>query len=201
MKSSEQTKFKEKNIGKTILFSMGYFFNTYIIVAFNNYVWTYYEGELGLISLISLWPIYMAIANAIYTIWSMISNPLLGYYTDRPLKSTRRIGFHTPWIIISGIPTIFLFLFLFTPPSVSGPESALLIIIYYLLIVCLFDIFNSLFQTHSFGAFAAHFRSDTARRRAGFFTQLFTFLANFLAITIWSQIIDPGNPTTFIIAH
>lgn len=199
-KDSEQTKFKEKNIGKTILFSMGYFFNTYVIVAFNNYVWTYYEGELGLISLISLWPIYMAIANAIFTIWSMISNPLLGYYTDRPLKWTRRIGFHTPWILISGIPIIILFFLLFTPPSVSGPESALPILLYYLLIVCIFDLFNSLFQTHSFGAFAAHFRGDSARRRAGFFTQLFTFLANFIAITIWSQIIDPGNPTTFILA-
>ncbi|GAH09971.1 unnamed protein product, partial [marine sediment metagenome] len=42
-----------------------------MIVAFNNYVWIYYEGELGLINITALWPIYLAIANVIFTIWSM----------------------------------------------------------------------------------------------------------------------------------
>ncbi len=188
---------KEYNIGKMLMFSMGYFLNGFMLVAFNNYVWTYYEGELGLISIVSLWPLYMFIANVIFTIWSMLINPILGYLTDKPTKWTKKIGFHTPWIIIGGIPAIILFFLFFTPPAITGIESVIPILIYYLIIVCLYDLFYSLYQAHSFGAFPAHFRGDSVRRKAGTMTQIFIFLANFLTITIWSLIIIPGNNRSF----
>jgi Na+/melibiose symporter-like transporter len=191
---------QDPSIKKMLKFSMGYFFNVYTLVAFNNYVWTFYEGELGLMSVIVLWPIYIAIANVIFTIFSMVSNPLVGYLTDKPMKWTKKRGFHTPWIIIGGIPAIIFFFLLFTPPLVSEPENATLILIYYLIIVCIYDVFNSLLRTHSYGAFPAHFRGDIARRKAAFITQVFTFLSNFFTIMIWSQIIEPGNPASFTIA-
>ena len=191
---------EEPSLIKMVMFSTGYFLNTYLMIAFNNYVWTFYEGELGLISIVSLWPIYMAIANTIYIIWSIMINPVIGYLTDKPFKWTKKRGFHTPWIVIGGIPTIILFFFLFTPPQVSGIESVLPILIYYIIFVLLYDISYSLLQTHSFGAFAAHFRGDATRRKGGMLTQIFTFIANFLAITVWSLVIDPGNPTSFTIA-
>ena len=191
---------EEPSLIKMVMFSTGYFLNTYLMIAFNNFVWTFYEGELGLISIVSLWPIYMAIANTLYIIWSMLINPVIGYLTDKPFKWTKKRGFHTPWIIIGAIPTIILFFFLFTPPQVSGIESVLPILIYYVIFVFLYDMSYSLLQTHSFGAFAAHFRGDTTRRKGGILTQVFTLIANFLAITIWSLVIDPGNPTSFTIA-
>jgi len=191
---------EEPSLIKMMMFSTGYFLNTFLMIAFNNYVWTFYEGELGLISIVSIWPIYMAIANTIYTIWSMLINPVVGYLTDKPFKWTKKRGFHTPWIIIGGIPTIILFFFLFTPPQVSGIESVLPILIYYIIIVLAYDMSYSLLQTHSFGAFAAHFRGDATRRKGGILTQIFTFIANFFAITIWSLVIDPGNPVSFTIA-
>ena len=180
---------KEASLSKMIAFSFGYFLNIYVMVAFNSYVWTFYERELGLISIVSLWPLYMAIANVIYTIWSMITNPLLGYLTDKPLRWTKKRGFHRPWIIIGGIPTLIFFFLLFTPPQVTGVESIMPILVYYILIVFLFDTSYSLLQTHSFGGFGAQFRSNKERVKAGFSTQIFTFLANFLAIAIWSLII------------
>lgn len=190
----------QQNTWKMILFSTGYFLNGFLLIAFNNYVWTFYEGELGIINFISLWPIYMAIANTIYTIWSMLSNPLIGYFSDKPLKWTKRFGFHTPWVFLSSIPTILLFFFLFTPPIPTSAENAIFVFFYYIIIVSLYDFFYSLLQTHSYGAFAAHFRGDKARRKGGLLTQVFTFLGNFLAITIFSQIINPGVPISFSIA-
>jgi len=191
---------EEPSLIKIVMFSTGFFLNTYLLIAFSNYVWTFYEGELGIISIVPLWPIYMAIATVIYTIWSMLINPVIGYLTDKPFKWTKKRGFHTPWIIIGGIPTIILFFFLFTPPQVSGIESVLPILIYYIIIVSIYDMSYSLLQTHSFGAFGAQFRGDKTRRKGGMLTQLFKFLANFLAITIWSLVVDPGNPTSFTIA-
>ena len=172
-----QTQPEESSTIKMVMFSTGYFLNTFLMIAFNNYVWTFYEGELGLISIVPLWPIYMAIANTLYIILSMLINPVIGYLTDKPFKWTKKRGFHTPWIIIGGIPTIILFFFLFTPPQVSGIESVWPILIYYIIIVFLYDMSYSLLQTHSFGAFAAHFRGDTTRRKGGILTQIFTFIA------------------------
>jgi Na+/melibiose symporter-like transporter len=197
---SSSTLFEEPSMWKMVLFSTGYFLNTFLMLAFNNYVWTFYEGELGLIGLTSLWPIYMAIANMVFTIWSMITNPLIGYLTDKPMKWTKKRGFHTPWIIIGGIPSIVFFFLLFTPPIVSGIDRVIIIFFYYLLVVAIYDTCYSILQTHSFGAFAAHFRGDKARRKGGILTQIFTLLANFLSITIFSQIIDPGTPITYTIA-
>jgi len=165
-----QARPEEESLLKMMMFSTGYFLNTFLMIAFNNFVWDFYEVRLGLKSVVPLWPIYMAIANTIYTIWSMLINPVMGYLTDKPFKWTKKLGFHTPWIIIGGIPTIVLFFFLFTPPQVSGIESALPILIYYIIIVFLYDMSYSLLQTHSFGAFAAHFRGDTARRKGGIST-------------------------------
>jgi Na+/melibiose symporter-like transporter len=199
-KSQRSDKPKEASFSKMITFSFGYFLNIYVMIAFNSYVWNFYEVQLDLIDITSLWPIYMAIANVIYTIWSMITNPLLGYLTDKPFGWTKKRGLHTPWIIIGGIPTIIFFFLLFTPPKVSGSESIMPILVYYLLIVFLFDTSYSLLQTHSFGSFGAQFRSNKERVRAGFSTQIFTFLANFLAIALWSQIIIEKNPSSFTIA-
>lgn len=191
---------EEPSLIKMVMFSTGYFLNIFLMIAFNSYVWTFYEGELGLIGITAIWPIYLAIANAIYIIFSMLISPVIGYFTDRPFKWTKKRGFHTPWIIIGGIPTIILFFFLFTPPQVSGIESVLPILIYYIILVLLYDVSYSLLQTHSFGGFAAHFRGDATRRKGGILTQIFTFIANFLAITVWSLVIDPGNSTSFTIA-
>ncbi len=199
-RSSRQNNNEDPSTLKMIMFSMGYFFNGFLIVAFNNFVWHYYESELGLIDIISLWPIYMAVTNVIFTIFSMLSSPIMGYLTDKPNKWTRKLGFHTPWILIGGIPTFVFFFLIFTPPNITGLESVFPVLLYYLIMVFLYDISNSLFQTHSFGAFPAHFRGDAVRRKAGMITQIFIFIANFLTITIWSQIIVPGNPSTFTIA-
>jgi len=204
LKSSEKVlksaEIEEPTTGKMIMFSMGYFLNGFLIVAFGSFVWHYYEIELGLINIINLWPLYLWIIFVIFTLFSMITNPIIGYLTDKPMKWTRKRGFHTPWIIIGGIPTVILFFLIFTPPNVAGIESVFPILFYFLIIVFLYDIFNSLFQTHSFGAFPAHFRGDITRRKAGMVTQIFIFLANFLATTIWSIIIFPGEPATFTIA-
>jgi len=204
LQSSEKGKisaeFKEPTTGKMIMFSMGYFINGFLIVAFGGFVWHYYEIELGLIGINQYWPLYLWYIYVIFTLFSMLINPIIGYLTDKPMKWTRKRGFHTPWIIIGGIPTVLLFFLIFTPPAVTGSESVFPILFYFLLTVFLYDVSNSLFQTHSFGAFPAHFRGDKVRRKAGMVTQIFIFLANFLATTIWSIIIFPGKPETFTIA-
>ncbi len=185
---------------KIFLFSMGYFFNIFVMMAFNSFVWTFYEDNLGFTNIVSFWPIYMALANVVYTIWSMVVGLLIGFYTDRPTRWTKKRGFHTPWIIIGGIPTIILFFLLFTPPNVTGVGSVIPVLLYYIIIVCLFDAFFSLINTHTFGGFGAHFRGESNRRKAGLISQIFTFIANFLTVGVWSLIIIPGNPPSFTFA-
>jgi Na+/melibiose symporter-like transporter len=191
---------REPTIKKMLLFSMGYFFSGYLIVSFGSFVWHYYESELGLIGVTNLWPIFLAIINIIYTVFSMITNPIVGYLTDKPMKWTKKRGYHTPWVIIGGFPASLLFFLFFLPEGGGGIESVFPILIYYLIIICLYDFTYSLYQTHSFGAFPAHFRGDKTRRIAGTITQIFIFLANFIGTTIWSQIIIPGRASSFTFA-
>jgi Na+/melibiose symporter-like transporter len=199
-KRTNPTNSKDPSTGKMIMFSMGYFFNGFLIVAFGSFVWHYYEIELGLKAVVSLWPLYLWIVNVIYTVFSMVINPIIGFLSDKPRKWTKKWGFHTPWIIIGGIPTAILFFLIFIPPHNIGIESVFPILLYFLFTVFLYDVFNSLFQTHSFGAFPAHFRGDATRRKAGMITQILIFVANFFGTMIWSLTISPGKPATFTFA-
>jgi MFS family permease len=98
---------EEPSMIKMVMFSTGYFLNTFLMIAFNNYVWTFYEGELGLISIVPLWPIYMAFANTLYIILSMLINPVIGYLTDKPFKWTKKRGFQSFIIAIIHALTIY----------------------------------------------------------------------------------------------
>ena len=81
MKSSEKGSYpierRDPSTWKMIMFSMGYFFNGFLIVAFGSFVWHFYEIELGLKAVLDLWPLYLWIVNVIYTVFSMIINPII----------------------------------------------------------------------------------------------------------------------------
>ena len=134
-KTSKPTEIEEPTTVKMILFSMGYFLNGFLIVAFGSFVWHFYEVELGLINIINLWPLYLWIVYVIFTLFSMVTNPIIGYLTGKPRNWTRKRGFHTPWVIIGGVPTVIFFFLIFTPPKVTGNESVFPILFYFLIFV------------------------------------------------------------------
>jgi GPH family glycoside/pentoside/hexuronide:cation symporter len=140
------------------------FFN----MCFGAYVFFYYETEIGL----NVW--LTSLGFIIFAIWNAVNDPLMGFLTDRPFKFTKKWGRRLPWVIIGGIPWIFSYLLLFTPPDVDPNSGALILFTWLVVMTCLYDTFASLYSVNLYSIFPDKFRGDSERRLA---STLFTLVA------------------------
>ncbi|MHA1256444.1 MAG: MFS transporter, partial [Promethearchaeota archaeon] len=92
---------------KMILYAFGFVLTSHLIVTFDSYIFYFYEVEIGLPVLL------VSLAVVIFTVWTIIVSPIVGYLTDRPFRWSKRWGFRTPWILITGIPSLLLFVLVF----------------------------------------------------------------------------------------
>ncbi|MHA1253997.1 MAG: MFS transporter [Promethearchaeota archaeon] len=179
---------------KMISYGCGYLVVNYLLGAYTRLVFYYYEVEVGLPVL------YIGIAFVIYAIWNMFNDPLLGYFTDKPRKWMKKYGLRAPWVVISSFPMLICYFLIFTPPPIDPKENALLILLYMVIITALFDTFFSIYNTHVYGGFTNHFRSEYERRKA-FAVMMVTMGVGALGIgMITPWIIKFGERSTFIIA-
>ncbi len=74
---------------------------------------------------------------SLYGLWNAVNDPLAGYWSDR---TRTRWGRRIPWIAALFVPLSLTFYMLWTPPAslVEGPSTNLLI--YFLIIVLVFDL-------------------------------------------------------------
>jgi GPH family glycoside/pentoside/hexuronide:cation symporter len=180
---------------KMASYGFGYLIITYLVGAYAGAVFYFYEVEVGLPVLL------VGLSFIIFAIWNMINDPLLGYLTERPTRWTRKWGFRTPWIIISIIPTLILFVLIFLPPNINPTENPWPIFIYMLIITCLFDTFFSIFNSHVYGGFTNQFRTEFERRK-GF--AIVAIIAGFGVIFIGfipPLIIQYGDKSSFFLAY
>ncbi|MHA1489692.1 MAG: MFS transporter [Promethearchaeota archaeon] len=199
---NESTKILEKNneknnnlnpasTWKMMSYSFTFFIASFMIASYGVAVIYFYEVEVGL-------PIFLvAIANAIYAIWNMFNDPLVGYLTDKPFKWSKKWGIRFPWIIISVIPSIICLFLIFTPPDVDVAANPWPIFWYMVIITCLYDGFFSLYQEHYSGGFANQFRSDLERRKAGTWTQVIGILGTLSVSLTLPFFIEYGNKSSF----
>ncbi|MHA1254135.1 MAG: MFS transporter [Promethearchaeota archaeon] len=144
---------------KMMSYSFGFILTLYMMTAFNSLVFYFYEVEVGLrVELVSL-------AIIFYSIITIIVSPILGYLTDRSFKFSKKLGFRTPWIIISAIPALFFYFFIFMPPDINAKSNPYPIFWFLLIMSSLFGIFISLFMAHFEGSFTSQFREDYERIR------------------------------------
>ena len=179
---------------KMISYGFGYLVVNYLLGAFTAVVFYFYEVEVGLPVL------FVGFAFVIYAVWNMFNDPLLGYFTDRPRKWTRKWGLRAPWVVISSFPVLICYFLIFTPTDIDPKENALIIFLYMIIITSLFDTFFSIYNTHVYGGFTNQFKSEYERRK-GF--SIIVSVAGFGTvgmgmITPW--IIKYGERGTFITA-
>ncbi len=141
----------------------------------------------------------MALIMGLFTIWNMINDPLSGWLTDRPMKWTKKWGMRFPWILIGIFPTILFWFLIWTPPEADA-ANPWPVFFYLLIILCLFDLFFSIFSTQALGAYPVHFRSDADRRKAGVSVMAFGGLAVFLFGIISSLTLDKNVKSSFATA-
>ena len=147
--------------GNMVSYGFGSMSREFIAMAFNTFVFFYYESELGL----NVWLI--ALGFIIFAIYNAINDPLIGYLTNRPFKFTKKWGRRFPWILIGGLPLGFCYFLIFTPPTTDPKGGGAWILFGWLVFVtCLFDTFHTLFFVNFQALFPDKFRSVTERRKA-----------------------------------
>ena len=171
-------------------YSVGGFLDNLLTAAFTIRVIGFYEDEV-------LLPIiFVSIAFAIYGFWNMINDPLAGYISDKTYRFTKRWGRRFPWFMVSAIPCAIVYFFIFTVP----PGDILFIFLWFLISICLFDLFFSFWNINWNSIYPDRFRSIKERTRvAGLYTIL-GMIGLALGMLLPPMFITYGVRSTYIIA-
>jgi len=141
-------------------YGFGNFMNEFLAMAFGTWAFYFYEIELGL----NVW--LVGLGFFIFAAYNAINDPLVGYFTNRPFKFTKKWGRRFPWILMGAVPFIFSYILIFTPPAVNPETGAWILFLWLVFTTCLFDTFNSIFWVNFSALFPDKFRSVKERRTA-----------------------------------
>ena len=164
----------------------------FVQMAFNVFVFFYYEVEIGL----NVWIIGLGLV--IFAVYNAINDPLIGYLTNRPFKFTKKWGRRLPWILIGGIPLGFSYFLVFTPPRVDPNTGAWILFGWLVLTTCLFDTFHSLFMVNAQSVFPDKFRSVDERRTATGFQILLGVVGTALGAMLPPLFITFGDLESYV---
>ena len=175
---------------KMISYAFGYIVINFLIGGGFSLVFYYYEVEIGLSVVL------LGLAFLIFALWNMVNDPLLGFITDKPRKWTKRWGLRAPWVVITSIPILILYFFIWAPPVGA---SQLTLFIWFVVFTCLFDTFLSIYNGHVYGGFTNQFPSEYERRRAFSIASLLMGIIFLIMGVTAALIIEYGNPSSFIL--
>ena len=173
-------------------YGLGIMGREFVQMAFNVFVFFYYEVEIGL----NVWLIGLGLV--IFAIYNAINDPLIGYLTNRPFKFTKRWGRRLPWILMGGIPLGFSYFLVFTPPLVDPDSGAWILFGWLVLTTCLFDTFHSLFMVNVQSVFPDKFRSVDERRTATGFQILLGVVGTALGAMLPPLFITFGDLESYV---
>ena len=178
---------------KMMSYSFGFILTLYLLLAYNSFIFYFYEVEVGLkVELVSA-------AVILYTVWILVTGPIIGYLTDRPFKWSKKYGFRTPWIVGAAIPALIFYLLVFTPPNIDAKSNPWPIFWYLLITSCIYGTFLTIYRQNLQGGFPNQFREDYERRKAGALAFIFPGIILFCMSIIPLFIIVYGDKFSFFL--
>jgi GPH family glycoside/pentoside/hexuronide:cation symporter len=185
--NSDEAKYSSK---VHLSYSLGSFFDTFYVASFTVRVIYYYENELFLSIVL------IGIAFILYGFWNMINDPIIGWFSDKGTRFTKRWGRRFPWFLIGAIFINFVYILIYTVPF----NDQLGMFIWLLVIICLFELFYSLWQVSWLSLYPDKFRSQKERTKLGALTTIFAQIGTVMGILIPPFFIIYGNVQSYIIA-
>ena len=165
----------------------------FVQMAFNMFVFFYYEAEIGL----NVWLIGLGLI--VFAAYNAINDPLVGYLTNRPFGFTKKWGRRLPWILIGGIPLGLSYVLVFTPPDVDPQSGAWILFGWLVFTTCLFDTFHSLFFVNLQSVFPDKFRGLNERRTATGIQIVFGVVGVTLGAILPPLLITFGDLSSYIL--
>jgi GPH family glycoside/pentoside/hexuronide:cation symporter len=175
-----------------ISFAMGDVFVQLFIYLYSVRTFDFYENEIGLATGI------IAIAFVIFAIWNMINDPIVGFLADKPRSFWRKYGKRLPWVVSGGIGTSLAFMLMFAAPEVDPKADWLLIFIWLLVSICLFDTLFTMFDTNYTALIPDKFRTDEKRLRLASFQVGLGIFGTVLAVVVSPMFIVYGDRYSFL---
>lgn len=169
------------SLKKRLLFGLSAFPDQLSYQAFTIYVFTFYFAVVGL-NWIEIW-----IGFAIWGIWNMFNDPLLGALSERT-KQKGKLGKRKFYLIISFAPLALIMIFLFTVPSSFK-------FWYFLFIIFAFEFFYTMFSVNTNAIFPEMFPTEKLRGDVNMVIKIFTMIAVILASLLPTIVISSLVPT------
>ena len=185
---------KKKKTGRiAAIFSFGQIADITAYQSFILLIFTFYYSVVGIqIELITL-------GFIIWSIWNMINDPILGYFSDR---THTKWGRRRPWIMIAFIPLAVIMIFLFTPPfpiGITNPQFGNFV--YFLIIIIIFEFFYTMYSLNVTSMFPEIFLTEKERTQGNNIRAVYTIIGLIVAFLLPGLIIpdftDPAYFTEF----
>lgn len=131
-------------------------------------------------------PMMISYAMIAFAVWNAINDPLLGLISDR---TKTRMGRRIPWILFSSVPLALSFWLMFAPP-LELLKTPVAQIIFFFIIICLYDTFFTAIYLNWEALFPEMFRDEKVRNRISMFKQGGGIVGAVIATLVAPIIID-----------
>ena len=191
-KKEDLSEWKIASTKKMAGYGFGYIIINYILLYGLASMDYFYRVVIGISAELIL------IMMIIFAIWNMINDPLLGFLTDKPMKWTKKWGLRAPWIVIMTVPMLIFFILIWTVPT--GVNDTVKFI-YMIVIVCVFDMFFSIYNDHLYGGYTNQFPSKFERRKSFMLMTVMLFITLIVLSVLQTAIIgaDETAQSSYII--
>lgn len=178
------------NTAATVSFGFGAMADQMSHQFFQFAAFTFYYAVVGIDVLVWLVPSYI-----IFAIWDSVNDPLIGVLSDRTKSKFGRRRF---WVLMSLIPFGLTNIFMFYPPQFWPVEidSPIINVIYMIVLICLYDLFYSMFSANQTALFPEMFKSEKERGRANRIKNTMTIVGVLVGFALPSFLIQPMAPKT-----
>jgi len=148
--------------------------------AFTILVFTFYYA-------VALVPVaYITVGFIIWSFWNSFNDPMLGWLSDR---THTKYGRRRPYLILALIPLGITIILLFTPPIAFGITDIPLNFVYFMIIICVFEFFYTMFGLNYTALFPETFVTVEERTSANNIRQSMLIIGLALGIILPGQII------------
>jgi glycoside/pentoside/hexuronide:cation symporter, GPH family len=181
----------ERAAGTGIMMSygVGKFLAEFLTGGIASLVYKFYETEVKLSSGL------VALVIVLYSIWNAVNDPLIGFFTSRPLRLSARLGRRFPWILLGSVTCGLVFFLVFAPPAGLSQVGLFL---WFLFAICLYDALYSTWELNYQSVFPDRFRSGPERAKAAGIGTLIGVFGIAAGAVVPTFIVKYGVPSTYL---
>lgn len=180
---------KDAGLGVMASYGVGKFLAEFLTGGITSLVFKFYETEIGLRGGL------VALVVILYSIWNAVNDPLIGFFTARPLALSRRLGRRFPWIVFGSVTCGIFYFLVFSPPA---GMSQLGLFAWFLVMYCVYDALYSTWELNYQSIFPDRFRTTAERSKAAGVSTLIGVVGVAAGAVVPTFVIEYGVPSTYL---